>query len=91
MATRAEVFRAETERKSQEKHQKSLVAGKVEHEAIHHEPIRAGKRAAYALEDSPGKQPSRKSTRKSSNRQKNDVQFRMKRQVGESRTRAGTL
>ena len=89
MATRAEVFRAETERKSQEKHQQTQLAGKVEHEAIHHEPIRAGKSAAYALEDSPGTRPSRKSTRKSSNRQKTDVQFRMKRQVGESRNRAG--
>jgi hypothetical protein len=44
---------------------------------------RAGK-AVYALEESAAK-PSRKSTRKSANRQKTDVQFRMKRQESEAR------
>jgi len=88
MATRAEAFRAEMERKAQEKHQRTLRATRVEHEAVHHEPVRAGKSAAYALEDAPGGRPSRKSTRKSSNRQKTDVQFRMKRQVSEARPRA---
>jgi hypothetical protein len=86
MATRAEEFRAETERKAQEKHQRALVAKQVVRDpAAQHESVRAGKHAAYALEDAPGARPSRKSTRKSSNRQKTDVQFRMKRQVGESR------
>ena len=46
---------------------------------------RAGKKASYALEVSEGR-PSRKSTRKSANRQKNDVQFRMKRRTGEMRS-----
>jgi hypothetical protein len=46
---------------------------------------RAGK-AVYALEASASR-PSRKSTRKSANRQKTDVQFRMKRREGEARPR----
>jgi hypothetical protein len=55
------------------------------------ESIRAGKKAQYALEDSAGK-PSRKSTRKASNRQKTDSQMRQKRRTAEVRpeTRAAT-
>jgi len=45
---------------------------------------RAGKKAQFALEASAGT-PSRKSTRKGANHQKNDVQFRMRRQVSEAR------
>lgn len=48
----------------------------------HNESERASRKALYALEDS-ATRPSRKSTRKASNRQKNDVQFRMKRQTSE--------
>ncbi len=44
----------------------------------------AGKNAAYALETS-ATRASRKSTRKSANRQKTDVQFRLKRRVAEVR------
>jgi hypothetical protein len=43
-------------------------------------------RAAYRLEVASGK-PSRKSTRRSANRQKTDVQFRMKRRTAETRSR----
>ena len=89
MATRAEEFRAETERQAQLKHQKDEEARRQVREAVHHESERAGKHAVYALEDSPGGRPSRKSTRKSSNRQKNDRQFTAKVRVGESRPRAG--
>jgi hypothetical protein len=85
MATRAELFRAEAEQASQRKHQKALGARQPARQAVHHESARAGKHATYALEDAPGRRPSRKSTRKASNRQKNDVQFRMKRQVSEGR------
>ena len=46
---------------------------------------RAGKKAQFALEASAGR-PSRKSTRKAANRQKNDIQFRMRRRTCESRT-----
>ena len=42
----------------------------------------AAKNALYALEPTSGR-ASRKSTRKSANRQKTDTQFRMKRQVKE--------
>ena len=44
----------------------------------------AGKKAGYALESCEGR-PSRKATRGSANRQKNDIQFRMKRRVSEGR------
>jgi hypothetical protein len=47
-------------------------------------PSRAGRKAQYALESGEGR-PSRKSTRGSANRQKNDVQYRMKRRVSEAR------
>lgn len=47
---------------------------------------RAGK-AVYALEESASR-PSRKSTRKSANRQKTDVQFRMKKRESESRPKS---
>jgi len=45
---------------------------------------RAGKKAQYAYEPTAGR-PSRKSSRKAANRQKNDVQSRMKRQWREVR------
>jgi len=49
----------------------------------HREP-RAARKALYALEDSAGR-PSRKATRKSSNRSRNDAQMRMKRANAEAR------
>ncbi len=48
------------------------------------ESVRAGKKAAYALEATAGR-PTRKSTRKSGNRQRNDAQMRMKRRTAEVR------
>lgn len=39
---------------------------------------RAGKKAVFALEGEPGKRPSRKSTRKSGNRQRTDAKMRVK-------------
>jgi hypothetical protein len=51
----------------------------------HNESERAGKHAAYALEEAPGARPSRLSTRKSANRQKTDAQFRIKHRTMESR------
>jgi hypothetical protein len=49
------------------------------------EPARSTK-AVYALEECAGR-PSRKSTRKSANRQKTDVQFRLKKREAEVRPR----
>jgi hypothetical protein len=83
MSTRAEWFRYEQERSGRK--QEKTVA-RTPHDglpATHNESERAARGAAYALETSPGQQPSRKSTRKSANRQKNDVQFRLKRRVAE--------
>ena len=48
------------------------------------ESLHADRKAAYVLEDSAGK-PSRRSTRKSSNRQKTDSQTRAKRWTAEVR------
>jgi len=47
------------------------------------ESIAAGKKAAYALEDS-SERPSRKSTRKASNRQKTDTKMRVLRRTAQS-------
>lgn len=51
---------------------------------VHTPSEHAGRKATYALEVS-ATRPSRLSTRKSANRQKNDAQFRQKRRVAESR------
>ena len=51
---------------------------------VHTPSKHAGRTAAYALEVSAGR-PSRLSTRKAANRQKNDSQFRQKAQVAEVR------
>lgn len=50
--------------------------------------LRAGKKAMYALEDSATGRPSRKSTRKASNRQRTDAQMRVKRRTEEVRPSA---
>jgi hypothetical protein len=49
---------------------------------------RAGRKAVFALEES-ATRPSRKSTRKAANRQKTDVQARLKRRTSEARPRPG--
>jgi hypothetical protein len=85
MATRAELFRAEQQQKG---HKKARPAPAVPHgdaAAPHNESVRASKHAAYALETAPGQRPSRLSTRKSANRQKNDTQFRAKQRLSEAR------
>lgn len=85
MATRAEQFRADQERKGHKQPRPAAATPHGDLEASHNESERASKHATYALETAPGQRPSRKSTRKSANRQKNDVQFRMKRRMGEGR------
>lgn len=81
MATKAEWFRYEQERSGKK------LPPREWHEQKAHEPVRAGKKALYALEDSVGR-PSRKTTRKASNRAKTDVQMRMKRKTAEVRPSA---
>ncbi len=89
MATRTELFRYAAERSGPKKAPNAARvhgrrSGEVE-VASHNEAKRVDRKAAYALEMSPGARPSRKSTRKAANRQKNDAQFRMKRQASEGR------
>jgi hypothetical protein len=97
MATRAERFRYEQERSGPKRPPKPKAPRRDEgvdtaragvsatdRKATKHESLHAGKKAVFALEDSAGR-PSRKSTRKSSNRQKTDTQTRLKRNVAEVR------
>jgi hypothetical protein len=78
MSTKAEQFRYRTERSGPKRTKKVWV------EPGSHESVRAGKNAVYVLEDSAGR-PSRKSTRKASNRARNDVKMRDQRQVADVR------
>ncbi len=91
MATKAEWFRYLAERSGPKKAPAAerptvaaALAGKPQTEP-HNLSRRSGKKALYALEESAGR-ASRKSSRKSSNRQKTDVQFRMRREMSEVRT-----
>ena len=85
MATRAEWFRYNVERAGPKKAKKVPRIGRDERPVGHNESIHAGKSASYALEEAPGRRPSRLSTRKSANRQKTDGQYRSKRRTEESR------
>jgi hypothetical protein len=84
VTTRAELFRWLAERPSWSRPAGSKQQGEAPPADRRGPTSRAARKAAYALEDSAGR-PSRKSTRGSSNRQKNDVQFRMKRRASEAR------
>jgi hypothetical protein len=102
MATRAQVFRSEQERQGPKRGPKprpprrdldvdTSKPGVSETDRKGLSPRRpsktANKNATYVLEDAAGK-PSRKSTRKSSNRQKTDLQYSLKRRVSELKPRA---
>jgi len=84
MATRAEWFRYHAERAGPKKakpQKKKKPAPKPHNVSL---SAKSDRKALYALEDvAPGKSPSRKSTRKASNRQKTDAQFRMRRSSSE--------
>ncbi len=84
MTTRAEEFRYLQERAGWNRHAEPVREPRPKRPDARGASERAGKKAQYALEVSAGR-PSRKSTRGSANRQKTDVQFRMKRQVSEVR------
>jgi hypothetical protein len=97
MATRSERFRYEVERSGPKKAKqparpRGRADGANEETTTHNASSRAGKHAAYALEPASGGRPSRKSSRKAANRQKTDVQFRMKQKTSEVRpeSRPGT-
>jgi hypothetical protein len=82
--TRAELFRWVAERAAWKRASARAPRTKRERGEPRTPSPRAGKKALYALEDG-GAKRSRKSTRRSANRQKTDVQFRMKRRVSEGR------
>jgi hypothetical protein len=87
MATRSEWFRYLEERSGpkREKQARPKDEGSRAAPKPHNVSERAAKKAVYALEQAGEKRPSRKSSRKAANRQKTDVQFRMKRKTAESR------
>jgi hypothetical protein len=89
MATKAEWYRYNSERSGPKRlKQLKKKAGPDEPKA-HNVSGKADRKAQYVLEDhAPGTRPSRKSSRKSSNRQKTDVQFRMKRERAEGQPTA---
>ncbi|HUK66271.1 MAG TPA: hypothetical protein VLV17_05540 [Anaeromyxobacteraceae bacterium] len=89
MATRAELFRYALERSGPKKAKlEPRPRGRADGSegTPHNLSPRAGKHATYAIEVARGKRPSRKSSRKAANRQKNDVQFRLKRATAEVRS-----
>jgi hypothetical protein len=90
MATRAEWFRYHAERAGPKKAKavkKPKPAAKPHNLA---ESAKGDRKALYAFEDvAPGQRPSRKSSRKASNRQKTDAQFRMRRETSESKPGTG--
>jgi hypothetical protein len=89
MSTRAEWFRYEQERSGPKRpKQAQRPRGRADGAGVdtpHNESVRAARKAAYALEPAGRGRPSRKSSRKAANRQKTDVQFRMKRTTSEVR------
>jgi len=93
VATKAELFRYFVERAGWKRasEPQRVPVERAASGAERHRSVHAGKKAGYALEASSGR-PSRKSTRRSANRQKTDMKFRMKRRVSEVRAqdRPGT-
>jgi hypothetical protein len=86
MATRAEQFRYDAERTGvkQPKHVRQAprsAGGSARSESAH-----AGRKATYLLEDAVGR-PSRKSSRKASNRQRTDTKSQALRRIAEVRAR----
>ena len=82
MATKAEWFRYNTERAGPKK---AKQVKKAKPGPKPHTLATKDRKALYAFEDfAPGARPSRKSTRKGSNRQKTDAKFRLTRAKSES-------
>ncbi|MEI7703752.1 MAG: hypothetical protein WCK73_04050 [Deltaproteobacteria bacterium] len=88
MATKAEWFRYNTERAGPKK---AAAPKKAKPGPKPHNLAGKDSKALYAFEDvAPGARPSRKSTRKASNRQKTDAKFRLTRAASESKPRTPT-
>lgn len=86
MATRAELFRYAAERAGAKREKKPHPAPRPTRGSARSESAHAERKAAYLLEDASGR-PSRKSSRKASNRQRNDAKFQAKRRLAEVRPR----
>ncbi len=81
MATKAEWFRYHTERSGPKKPKQPK---KEKPSPKRHNLAVKDQKALYAYEDhAPGTRPSRKSSRKASNRQKTDAKFRLTREAKE--------
>jgi hypothetical protein len=91
MATKAEWFRYQSERSGPKRKKTpakrlSRVEGETGTEPARNRSKHAARKALYALEVTlPGAKPSRKSTRRAANRQKNDAPARLRRAVSEGR------
>ena len=84
MATKAEWFRYQAERSGPKRPKQAAQRAGPSEPKPHNLSPKAERKALYALEDvAPGKRPSRKSTRKASNRQKTDAKFRLTRAKSE--------
>lgn len=80
MTTKAEWYRYNSERSGPKRLKQLKKKAGPEEPKVHNLSKKADRKAPYVIEDhAPGTRPSRKSSRKASNRQKTDVQFRMKR------------
>lgn len=91
MATKAQWFRYQAERSGPKRTRTPTkpvprVDGETGTSPARNRSKHAGRKALYALEVTlPGAKPSRKSTRASANRQKNDAHARLRRAVSEGR------
>ncbi len=89
MATKAEWYRYLSERSGPKRLKQLKKKAGPDEPKVHNLSGKADRKAQYVLEDhAPGTRPSRKASRKSSNRQKTDVQFRMKRERAEGQPTA---
>jgi len=89
MATKAEWFRYNSERSGAKRLKQLKKKAGPDEPKVHNLSQKADRKAQYVLEDhAPGTRPSRKSSRKASNRQKTDVQFRQRRRTAESKPAA---
>lgn len=89
MATKSEWYRYLAERSGPKRLKQLKKKAGPEQPKAHNLSQRADRKAQYAIEDhAPGTRPSRKTSRKASNRQKTDVQFRLKRAAAEGQPAA---
>ena len=91
MATKAEWFRYQSQRSGPKRSKQLKKKAGPEEPKMHNLSVRGDRKALFVLEDhAPGTRPSRKTSRKASNRQKTDVQFRLKRRAEEVKPAART-